>query len=530
MPFITHALLRQRQKKLHAALLRIEPSVKQGYPLEEEQLKKEFEGFGGRLVFRGDRDYEEDRVGHCMAPDLAMPFVIAYCVSVCDVALCLSVARRNVDKLPFTVRSGGHSNLGASLSNGLVIDISEMNDVFVAPDLTHAIVEAGANLGTVNAELERYGLHIPGGECGTVGVAGHCMGGGYGFTSRIFGLNCDAIERVWMMLADGRTVIADAIQNRDLFWAVRGATGNTLGVLLRVQYRTVKLPEVWGFALKWPIKQAPEVLVELQANFTRHGLTHKMGYECAIAPVNGENSLVMMGMYDGSAEDGKKLLEPLPFQPEFLRDKVAPYSELNDYLLDWWELPPPDELARMKEVKRSNYIARPLTKEEWQNIVDFYQSRPCKYNLVAFEAYGGRATAPGVDSAFIHRQVDFDMFIDSFAIPEPTHGDNPVSLHQAEEWAAKYDALMVKYANGHRYQNYPFRNDKNYRWNYWGDAFLSLLFVKNKYDPDNFFNVEQGITPYPESSDVRQSTAPSMFSDPVIVYEPCQRAPTYESA
>jgi len=257
-----HAKKTLRQSQLTRSLGAAPTGALAAKGLDPSALKKLQGDLQGRIVFPWDADYEKDRRGNSMYPTLSEPAMIVYCEVPADVAECLEAARDL--KLPFTLRSGGHSSAGYSVDDGIVIDISLMNGVTIMPDYQSVLVQAGAALGTVYAALDPYGLHVPGGECDTVGVAGHLQGGGYGFTSRTFGLNCDVVQRVWMMLADGRTVMADATQNQDLFWAVRGGTGNNFGVLLQIQYRTARIGDLWGFVLRWPIDDAPSALVELQ--------------------------------------------------------------------------------------------------------------------------------------------------------------------------------------------------------------------------------------------------------------------------
>ena len=135
--------------------------------------------------------------------------------------------------------------------------------------------------------------------------------------------------------------------------------------------------------------------------------------------------------------------------------------------------------------------------------------------MIAMEVYGGAASAvPVGDCAFIHRNVDVDLFIDSFCNASWRYNDEQA----AKAWLAGFVAKLEAYGNGHRYQNYPDPTDQEYRWAYWGDAYPSLLWVKQKYDPRNFFHFPQSIDPYSEG--VRRSEAPSRFSDPEIVYEP----------
>ena len=136
------------------------------------------------------------------------------------------------------------------------------------------------------------------------------------------------------------------------------------------------------------------------------------------------------------------------------------------------------------------------------------------YNTVVIEPYGGAINSyPVADSAFIHRDVDCDFFVDVFWL-------NDADRQAQVEWLDGFMRLMEPYFNGHVYQNYPRRSQTNYRWMYWGDAFDTLLWVKQKYDPDNFFHYQQSISPGPIDPGpgaVRGASTPR-FTDPTIVY------------
>jgi len=116
-------------------------------------------------------------------------------------------------------------------------------------------------------------------------------------------------------------------------------------------------------------------------------------------------------------------------------------------------------------------------------------------------------------NAFVHRDVHMDFFVDTFWYV-------PSEEAPALAWLKGFRQLMETYWNGHSYQNYPRRDDPNYRWQFWGEAFNSLLFVKEKYDPTNFFTFPQSVSPIPAEAGkgVQRPTKPSIFSDPVIVY------------
>jgi hypothetical protein len=321
------------------------------------------------------------------------------------------------------------------------------------------------------------------------------------------------------MLADQSIVTADRTTNADLFWAVRGGTGGNFGVLLEVVYRLADLGDVWGCCVRWSGADAPAVLAALQADFMRSGATARLGYQLAVASVDGSTALMFMGMFAGPREEGLAVLQPLLAigSPAVTLDRMGRYEELNSALIDgWFTMPPADTL----EVKSCAYIARPLTPEEWGAIIDYVGTAPNPYNMIAMEVYGGAVSAvPEDDCAFIHRQVDFDLFIDSFCNPAWNYNDEET----AKEWLAGFVATLQPLANGHRYQNYPDRADLDYRWAYWGDAFPTLLQVKAKYDPDGVFTYGQAITAYPEDAAVTRSGAAPQFTSRAIVHEPHAR-------
>jgi len=138
------------------------------------------------------------------------------------------------------------------------------------------------------------------------------------------------------------------------------------------------------------------------------------------------------------------------------------------------------------------------------------------HNTIVIEPYGGAINAyPVNDSAFIHRDVLFDFFVDVFWVQD---SDKP----QAVDWLDNFMTLMQPWFNGHVYQNYPRRTLTDYRWMYWGDAFNSLLYVKKLYDPHDFFTFQQSIRAYTPSDGpgVRRDTSTPRFSGPQIVRSP----------
>jgi hypothetical protein len=306
------------------------------------------------------------------------------------------------------------------------------------------------------------------------------------------------VHAVTVMLADGSIVEASPDVNRDLHWAIRGGTGNQFGVLLDVTFELAELYELWGFCIRWDEYHAAEALDVLQTGYMREGAGDELGYLAVYTTFGDKRGLAVVGTYHGPADEGRRELEPLlgTGSARLTIHRTDTYAKLNDELLDVLPgIPPPPPGQGVYEAKQPGYVVEPLGVDGWQQVIDYYRTTPNPYNIVVIEPYGGAISAyPADDSAFIHRAVDMDFFVDSFWSGTP---DGPLR-ERAEEWLAGYLELVRPWMNGHVYQDYPSRDLAGYRWAYWGDAFPSLLAVKQKYDPDGFFDFEQSISPAPD--------------------------------
>jgi FAD/FMN-containing dehydrogenase len=441
----------------------------------------------GTVVLPSDASYNSARqLANNVFQDF--PQLIVYCEVIGDVREALAFAKRH--GLWVTTRSGGHCTAGFSVNTGIVIDTSRMNYTVVDPKAQRAIVGAGTNFGHLFATLDEWGLHTPAGACLDVCVAGHSAGGGYGFTSRQFGLNCDNVIEAMVMLADGQVVIANAKQNEDLFWAIRGGTGNNFGITLQLTYRLHDLREVWGYGVRWPIEHAPAALVELQSKYMRTGAPKELGYMAVVVEQQGKRWLMMRGVFDGPTAQGKKALESLLRLEgaELDFDERGTFFALNQKLLET-PLPVPDCPDLAREDKRSAIIDRDLTLKEWEKIIRAYEKTPNSWSTICIEPYGGAIGARPLDfNAFVHRKASMDLFLDVFWMDDKQQRD---AVRFLDQFLTVVDPL----SNGHQYQNYPRLGTKHYGKVYWGDAYDRLQRIKRKYDPKNVFHFAQSIQP-----------------------------------
>jgi len=163
-----------------------------------------------------------------------------------DLVSALEFAR--AQQVPLSIRSGGHGISGRSTNDGgIVLDLSRLNRIDVLDESTRRIrVEPGARWAEVAEAIAPYGWALSSGDYGGVGVGGLATAGGIGWLVREHGLTIDHLRAVDMVLADGSVVRADAQENAELFWGVRGAGAN-LGIVVAFEFEVDVVGDV-GFA------------------------------------------------------------------------------------------------------------------------------------------------------------------------------------------------------------------------------------------------------------------------------------------
>lgn len=189
----------------------------------------------GDAVHPGHRDYQrERRIWNHMID--RYPAVVVRCANDADVATAIAFAREQA--MPLTVKGGGHSVAGYSMiDNGVVIDLGRIRQVSVNPAEGRVRVGGGCLLADMDRATQAFGLATPAGVMSQTGIAGLALGGGLGWLSRKHGLTCDHLISATVVLADGSVLTADASENPDLYWALRGA-GTNFGVVTSFEFAT----------------------------------------------------------------------------------------------------------------------------------------------------------------------------------------------------------------------------------------------------------------------------------------------------
>jgi hypothetical protein len=221
---------------------------------EVEQLGKELRG---RLIGPYDADYDEARkVYNAMIS--RKPRLIAQCADVADVIAAVRFARGH--RLLVSIRGGGHNAAGLGVcDDGLVIDLSPIRYVHVDTAARTVRVGGGCTWGDVDHATHAFGLAVPSGIISTTGVGGLTLGGGLGHLTRKYGLTIDNLLAADVILADGTPVVANAEENSDLFWALRGGGGN-FGVVTSFLFQAHPVHTVCGGPMLWELAQASDVM------------------------------------------------------------------------------------------------------------------------------------------------------------------------------------------------------------------------------------------------------------------------------
>jgi FAD binding domain/Berberine and berberine like len=479
------------------------------FSVSREQVKQAQIKLQGTIVMPGDLAYNKDRKLFNPVFD-AHPSMIVYCAVEGDVAVALELSKTS--RFPLALRSGGHCTAGFSAGPGVLVDVSALSDVVIDVHSMTATVGCGTKFGKLNACLEPYGLHVPGGECDDVCVGGYVQGGGYGFTSVTYGMNCDNVLAMRVMLADGSIVTATPDVNSDLWWAMRGGTGGNFGVLLNVTYQLRKIGQMFGWAIIFPLQteqdlqNATGALMCMQSNYMRTAASPNLNIQVSLCyqpniaggiPVTPATPmqpyLMLRGLYVGDQAAGQASINMLCKLPGAVVQwtKMDSFQNLNQDLLNVpYGMPclGPDQ-PWPREDKSARYVEREWTEGDWRGLLNLFALAPNKYTYFYMEFYGGAINAyPYEKSSFIHRNTVFNAVLDVFWLDDAQHAPAVAYL---EAWLA----YMEPRSNGHIYQNYPRVNQPDYGYRYWGEAQAGLYAVKCKYDPQMLFRFSQAVGP-----------------------------------
>ena len=434
----------------------------------------------GRIVLPGEPQYNEARQDFNTFFN-RFPLVIVFAQKTQDVVNAVCWARYH--DVPIRMRSGGHNYEGLSVVDaGIVIDVSEMNNVEVDHKCGTVTVQTGLKDEALYKVLGSQGLVVPGGLCPSPGVAGLTLGGGQSMLVRAYGLTIDSLLELEMVDANGHVLHANVDHHADLFWASRGGGGGNFGICTSFRFRTYHIETV-GFAeISWDLRDLEPVLRTWQ-EYTEPGADERLTPTLAISS-GLQSSMLMQGVFLGSAKELRRLLKPLlrAGSPQNVTIEELPWLEAVARIM----ATQPGSPQPFKSV--GPFINDRLPAAGIATIRRFIDEPPTSSAFVFFHGLGGAvAKVPSQATAYFYRQAWSNMTLwATWSTPE---GAAP-GIH----WVEEFRRAMHPFTQG-VYVNTPDLSIKNWPEAYYGSNFERLTQVKAKYDPENVFNFPQSIPP-----------------------------------
>jgi len=443
----------------------------------------------GSVIKPSDSKYDDHRKGWNGYFD-KKPLAIVNCKNSNDVVHTIRFVKK--ESIPFSVKSGGHDYAGHSIiDDGIVIDLSGMKAIEVDPVKKTVRAEPGNRWADVDKATTKHGLATTGATVSTVGIAGFTLGGGSGYIARKAGLSVDNLITADVVLASGEKVRASEQQNRDLFWALRGGSGN-FGIVTSFTYRLHEFPdEIMAGQIAFPFDQAHDVL-QFYREFMDSASDNLTCYAffLNVPPVypfpenqHGKSALFLVLAHLGSHAEAEKELKPLMNlgNPMFTAVQSMPYSSAQT-MFD----------AGMTKGNRwyskAHYLDS-LSDEAMKTVLKFTRSIPGAFSAVYLEPMGGMINR--VDSsttAFPHRNTAYGLHI------FPGWADDS-SDETAMKWAKDFFNEMKNHANGGVYVNLLGQDEEDRTPEAYGENYKRLVKLKKKWDPENLFRNNHNIVP-----------------------------------
>ena len=443
----------------------------------------------GLLIQRTDSHYEEARKLYNAMID-KRPLLIARCNDVADVIAAVQFAREQ--NLLTAIRSGGHNGPGlGSCEDGLVIDISQMNGVRVDPVTRNVRVEAGATQGGMDHVTHAFGLAVPAGVVSTTGIGGLTLGGGHGYLARKYGLTIDNLIEADVVLADGRFVTASASEHEDLFWALRGGGGN-FGVVTSFSFRAHPVCTVFGGPIFWELKDAPTIMKWYREYLPKAPREMSPFLHLGTVPagdpfpadIRGKKNCALVVCYTGPLESAPaEIDETLKALPRPIFDGLGPVpfpalQSLFDPLL------PPG----LQWYWKGDFVNE-LSDGAIEVHMKHASEMPSQLSIMHLYPIDGAVhdVAPE-ETAWNWRNARWSMVIAGV-------DTDPNKAGALRTWARDYWQDLHPFNLDAGYINFMMDEGEDRIRATYGDNYDRLAAIKKKYDPTNFFRVNQNIKP-----------------------------------
>jgi FAD/FMN-containing dehydrogenase len=440
--------------------------------------------FPDRVIAPADAEYDKARTTFYGGID-HHPAVIIRVANADEVARVITLARST--GMEISVRSGGHSVIGHSISDGgIVLDLSLMRDLQIDAEACTAWAQAGLTAAEYTNAVGAYGLATGFGDTGSVGIGGITLGGGVGYLVRKYGLTIDSLLAAELVTADGQFLHVDDKTNPDLFWAIRGGGGN-FGVVTRFKYRLHQVPSAVGGMLFLPAtvdsiasfislaESAPEELSTIANVLTAPPMP--------FLPPEYYGKPVIMGMlvYAGDVAEGERVIAPFRQIATPLADmmRAMKYPEIYQ--------PEPEDYHPVG-ANRTMFVDA-IDRQVAQTIVDYLTSSNASMAVAQLRVLGGAmARVPADATAFAHRSSKIMVNVAALY-------DKPEQKAEHEAWATNFAAALQQTDKGAYVNFLSSQGEDSLRAAYPPQTLKRLAAIKAEYDPTNLFHLNQNIVP-----------------------------------
>lgn len=459
-----------------------------GLVISEKAVTQLRSALRGSLIAPDDERYTPTRKVYNGMID-KHPALITQCANAVDVIRSVNFAREQ--GLEVAVRGGGHHAAGlSSTTGGLVIDLSCMRGVRVDPQARTVEAQGGCLLGDVDHATHGFDLAAPFGIASTTGVGGLTLGGGLGHLTRKHGLSIDNLLAADVVLADGSFVTANGEAHEDLFWALRGGGGN-FGVVTSFRFKLHPVSTVYAGPMLWHIDQAREIM-QWYREFIMHAPEPLNGFFAFLIVPPGPpfpehlHLKPMCGIvwcYSGSIDQAERVFQPIrqKFPPALDLVGPLPYPALQS-MFD--PLYPPG----MQWYWKADWVNE-LSDEAITLHLKYGTQLPSMVSTMHLYPINGAAGRIGRnDTAFSYRDSTWCMVI-AGVDPEPANAG------KIRQWASDYWSALHPYAVEGGYVNLNMEESQEWVKAAYRDNHSRLSTIKGKYDPANFFHLNQNIQP-----------------------------------
>ena len=455
--------------------------------LPQEAIQKLKGKLKGQVSFPGDAGYEKARIIWNAMID-RHPAGIVHCATSDDVPHAVRFTHEH--GLDVSIRGGGHNIAGSAVcEGGWMIDLSAMNSVRIDAEKRRAYVGPGATLANFDHAAQKHGLATPVGINSTTGISGLTLGGGFGWLTRKYGMTVDNLVSAELVTVEGNKLRISESENADLFWAIRGGGGN-FGVVTEYEFRLHPVgPQIFAGLIVFPFAEAKRVLQQYRAFVASAPEALNVWVVLRQAPplpflppdVHGKEVIVLPIFHAGDVQEGEKLVAPLRRFGNACGEHIGamPY-------VDWQQAFDPLLTPGARNYWKSHNFTE-LRDEALDSIIEFAGKLPSPQCEIFIGLIAGAANRVAGDAmAYAHRDAKFVLNVHA-------RWDEGAQDQACIGWARAFFEASKPYASAGAYVNFMTADEADRVAAAYGANYQRLAGLKKKYDPANFFRVNQNI-------------------------------------